>query len=76
MDDIMCFVTPVAACAGIVGAFVGVILLVGWLSEGWPCARRAKAYDMETVWTINECYIKTPEGTMSFKTFEEKLRNK
>lgn len=76
MDDILCAVGFVAAFVAIACGFIGLILTVGWLTDGWPCTRAAKAYDMETVWTLQECYIKTPDGTMTLKTFEEKLRAK
>lgn len=73
-DGIMYGSVVVAGISAIVAGVTGLVLWVNWWTVGVPCNRVARVYDMETVYTLKECYIKTPDGPLLLDSFEERNR--
>lgn len=63
----------VAGCfTAIIAGITGLVLWVNWWTIGVPCNRMARVHDMETVYTLKECYIKTPDGPVLLDSFAKK----
>lgn len=73
-DELMFGGILAGGITAIIAGITGLVLWINWWTLGAPCKRMAQVYDMETVYTLKECYIKTPDGPVLLDSFEK--RNK
>lgn len=60
----------------LLGFLFGCIAIVCFFVFGGQyiaCRQSAKVYSMPTSFTLNGCYIKTPDGTMPLEAYEKTL---